>query len=213
MAQANVGARFWDGVARKYARDPIADMAGYQYTLDRTKSYLSEKDVVLELGAGTSSTALDLAPGVTRYLATDISPEMVRIGREKAGDTAPLEIEVGTSATMAARGETFDAVLAHNLVHLLPDLPNALADIAKLTRTGGVFIQKTACLASAPWFKRVFYRVMIAALSLMGKAPGVVHFLRGEELDVMVRAAGFEIVETSQDKGDVPRRYIVARKL
>ena len=43
-------------MARKYSRDAIKDMASYEYTLERTRSYLNATDRVLELGAGTSST-------------------------------------------------------------------------------------------------------------------------------------------------------------
>ncbi|MEM1100624.1 MAG: hypothetical protein AAGH73_03730, partial [Pseudomonadota bacterium] len=63
-------AEFWNRIAARYARDPISDMAGYKATLERTKHYLTPIAHVLELGAGTSSTALELAPRVARYHAT-----------------------------------------------------------------------------------------------------------------------------------------------
>jgi hypothetical protein len=40
-------AKFWNKVAPKYAKDPISDMAAYEYTLGRTKSYLHEDAGVL----------------------------------------------------------------------------------------------------------------------------------------------------------------------
>ncbi|MEM6276560.1 MAG: methyltransferase [Pseudomonadota bacterium] len=214
MSDTAQAARFWDRAAPKYAKDPIADMASYNYTLERTKSYLSAEDRVVELGAGTSSTALELAPMVANYLSTDVSSEMVRIGRDKAASSrvSSLQVEVATPASLASRGDQYDAVLALNLLHLLPDVPAALADVAKLTRAGGLFISKTGCLGSAPVFKRAFFSVMIAAMSLIGKAPGTVQYLRVEELDAQIEAAGFEIIESALDMGDVPRRYIVARK-
>ena len=36
-------ARFWDRAARKYARDPIKDMAGYERTVERTKELLAPR--------------------------------------------------------------------------------------------------------------------------------------------------------------------------
>ena len=56
--------KFWDGIAEKYAKRPISDMAAYEYTLGRTRSYLKPEDQVLELGCGTGSTALLLAGDV-----------------------------------------------------------------------------------------------------------------------------------------------------
>ena len=75
---------FWDKVAPKYAKRPIADMSAYDRTLARTATYLHESDRVLELGCGTGTTALRLADRVAAYTASDLSPGMIRIAREKA---------------------------------------------------------------------------------------------------------------------------------
>ena len=51
-------AKFWDKAAAKYAKSPIEDIEAYNYTIGRTRSYLSPTDRVLEVGCGTGSTAL-----------------------------------------------------------------------------------------------------------------------------------------------------------
>src|SRR5215217_1657238 len=56
--------RFWDNLAERYARQPIADEAAYQTKLDITRSYLHPDMAVLEFGCGTGSTALQHAPHV-----------------------------------------------------------------------------------------------------------------------------------------------------
>lgn len=43
-------AHFWDRTSRKYAMGAIADQAGYERTLDRTRALLGSGDTVLELG-------------------------------------------------------------------------------------------------------------------------------------------------------------------
>jgi 2-polyprenyl-3-methyl-5-hydroxy-6-metoxy-1,4-benzoquinol methylase len=131
-------ARFWDRAARKYAAAPIKDMAAYEYTLDRTRAYLKPTDRVLELGCGTGSTALLLAGGVAHYHGTDISPEMIRIARDKA-DRDAVETITFTAATaeegIAAAGPV-DAILALNLLHLLPDAERVIAAALHLCRPG-----------------------------------------------------------------------------
>ncbi len=47
------------------------------------RSLLSADHDVLEIGCGTGSTALRLAPYTRRLLATDVSPNMIAIAREK----------------------------------------------------------------------------------------------------------------------------------
>ncbi|MEL6913402.1 MAG: class I SAM-dependent methyltransferase [Pseudomonadota bacterium] len=206
-------AAFWDRIAEKYARDPISDMAGYLATLERTKSYLGPDMNVLEIGAGTSSTALALAPLVARYHATDISPEMVRIGRGRAAEAGTdLEISVAGPDDPALRSGSHDAVLAFNFVHLVADVERTLGHVREILRPGGLFISKTALLAETGPARHAMLRVALPVMKLFGKAPGHVQFLRGEGLLAAIRWAGFEIVEEAQDGAAFPRHYIVARK-
>ena len=88
VASAGSDERFWNRVARKYAALPIADVAGYERSLERTRSYLRPTDKVLEFGCGTGGTALKLAPSVASIVATDISGEMIAIATICASDVA-----------------------------------------------------------------------------------------------------------------------------
>lgn len=204
--------RFWDRVADKYAKDKIADPDAYEYTLSRTLSYLKPGDRVIEFGAGTASTALRLSPRVSTYLATDLSSEMVRIGREKlASDPVPgLSIEVGGFETPF--DGPYDAVLAFNLFHLCSDIPGKLAEVRTLLRPGGHFISKTPCLGDHPgWAKRTLIRAAVPLMQMVGKAPRPVTLLKIDALEAKVQEAGFEIVETGNYPASAPSRYIVAR--
>jgi ubiquinone/menaquinone biosynthesis C-methylase UbiE len=127
MTRNAAAARFWDRIARKYAADPIKDMDGYARTIDRTRLYLRGTDTVLELGCGTGTTALKLAPHVSRMLATDVSGEMIAIAREKAAAQAcgNAEFAVATPERMPWPDSSFDAVLAFNLWHLIADRTSA----------------------------------------------------------------------------------------
>lgn len=205
-------ARFWDRSAKKYASAPIKDIPAYEYTLDRTRSYLMPTDRVLELGCGTGSTGLLLAGAVAQYHGTDISPEMIRIARDKAAAEAVDNITF-TAATaqegMVAAGPV-DVVLALNLLHLLRDVEDLFDRIHAALPPGGHFISKTVCLAEPSiGVRRFAFRAMIPLMRLVRLAPFVRSF-RFDGLENSIEAAGFEVIETST--GPAMSRYIVARK-
>lgn len=201
-------AAFWDRIATKYAADPIKDTSAYEYTLTRTKSYLSLTDRVLELGCGTASTALLIAPGVCHITATDYSAAMISIGRKKVEEAGLMNIrleEASLEGGPLPRGP-FDVVLAFNLLHLLHDPEAAIGRVRGLLRPGGLFISKTACLQGP-------YRAMqpvVAIMRLFGKAPKV-SFFSTRWLEAAVQRQGFEILESGDFPKGPPRRYIVAR--
>lgn len=206
-------AQFWDKMAESYARSPIGDMDAYEYTLGRTRSYLSADDHVLELGCGTGSTALLLAPHVAQIDATDISQNMITIAQGKAKEAGIINADFKAADAISASDQRYDAVLAFNLLHLIEDVDATLASIAAQTKPGGLFISKTVCKPNGGLsFK---HRLMFLALPLMqmiGKAP-FVRFSEIADWDARVEAAGFKIIETGNHPIAPPSRYIVARKL
>lgn len=214
MAKSIDSAAFWTKAARKYAASPIRDMDGYLTTLERTKYYLNPTETVLEMGCGTGSTALLLAPYVNQITATDISPGMIEIAKEKQHQELVENIDFEVSDVVGHSLETgpYDVVLAHNLLHLLPDLDAALAHICKLTKPGGLFISKTVCAPERSGLKfALLNRLAIPLMQAFGKAPHV-EFTTANDLERKISAVGFTVVETVRQSGFLHSHYIVARK-
>lgn len=204
-------ARFWDRAARKYATDPIKDMRGYERTLDRISHLLDSSDTVLEIGCGTGTTALRLAPSVSRVIATDVSSEMIAIAREKATAQACQNVEFSVATVERAPGPdgAYDAVLAFNLLHLVADRPSALAHVHRLLKPGGLFVSKTPCLSEM----NSLIRLAVPVMRLVGKAP-YVSFFSATELEAEIADAGFSIIERGRHGSESKdaRIFIVARK-
>lgn len=198
-------AAFWDRIAPKYAKQPISNPDAYAETLRRVRAALQPSDVVMEIGAGTGSTAMTLAPEVARYIATDVSPGMMDIAAGKL-DEVPipgLEFRVGTATDIPFQSE-LDAVLAFNLLHLVEDIDGALAKIHASLKPGGLFISKTGCIGGA-----IHMRVIIGAMQLVGKAPWVGYYTRKALLQ-KYEAAGFEVLE--DEFLAKPALFVIARK-
>jgi len=205
--------KFWNKIARKYATSKISDMASYEYTLARTQSHLLQTDHVLELGCGTGSTALVLAPCVGAYLGTDLSDEMIAIAREKNAHDGVAHLRFDTFDLRAHQmDQQFDAILAFNLLHLVPDLNAALRRIDHMLKPGGVFISKTICYSS-DW-RGIALRAIMAVVPILrafGKAP-YAKITTIPDLHSRIDALGYKVLEQGNHPASPPRRYIVARK-
>jgi len=201
-------AQFWDKAAKKYAASKIADMGGYEETLARTRSYLHPDDHLLEIGCGTGSTALKLAPFVSRMTATDISSGMLEIAEEKRAKTNLDHLTfVQTEATQPIKGAPFDATCAFSILHLLDDLDAGLVHLHAHTKPGGMLITKTACLKDMNFALPYIIKVM----QWIGKAPHVGIFDH-TELEAAFERAGFEIVEAGYHGKTRSTRFIAARR-
>jgi ubiquinone/menaquinone biosynthesis C-methylase UbiE len=216
--------RFWDKTAPKYSQSPISDQAGYQNTLDKTLTLLKPDHAAVELGCGTGTTAVHLAPHVRSYLGTDISPGMIDVANEKLSTREAsvsdggkegipgLSFRVATAEELASATEKFDVVLGFNYLHLVRDMAGTLKSVNTLLASGGFFISKTPCIKDM-----TFGPVLLPVVSLaraVGLAPFVTGFTAGQ-LSKQIEAAGFEIVDTeyhASGKGDT-RPYIVAKKV
>lgn len=207
-------ARFWNRIARKYARDPIADMAGYDATLQRVLGLLSLEHSVLEIGCGTGTTALRLANSTRTLLATDVSTEMIAIAREKLGalptPMPQLRFEVADADAPVGDVAAYDAVLAFNLMHLVSDLDTALDAVVTVLRPGGRFISKTPCLGE---MNRMVPALLIPIMRAIGKAPSVLVF-DAAQLQSSFERHGLviEAVERHGSKRRDIRVFVVARK-
>lgn len=204
-------ARFWDRLARRYAAHPIADQAGYEATLARVASLLSPQDEVLEIGCGTGTTALRLAPGTGRYLATDLSEQMLGIARERQSAQPVPQLQFARAGAGQHAGEAgrFDAVLAFNVLHLVGDLEGALAGVARSLRPGGLLVSKTPCIAE---MNRLIPWLALPLMRAIGKAPEVLSF-DAPRLQAAIERQGFaiEAVERHGTRGKDFRVFIVAR--
>ena len=202
-------AKFWDNIAESYAAQPIKDVRAYERTMDRTRAYLSKEDRVLEVGCGTGTTAVLLAPCVAHITASDISERMLAIGRARAREAGADNVDFRCLALPNSQLETgaFGVVLAFNALHLVDQLADVLGNLHRALSPGGLLISKTVCMAE----QTRLWAIPLFILRMIGKAPRV-KLLGFSCLEDAIRGAGFEILET----GTYPEprsRFVVARKL
>jgi 2-polyprenyl-3-methyl-5-hydroxy-6-metoxy-1,4-benzoquinol methylase len=200
--------RFWNKFAARYAKSKIPDEASYRHKLDRTRSYLTPASEVFEFGCGTGTTALHHAPHVSRLRAIDYSTAMIAIAQEKAAAQGATNVDFAVG-TLEDEPDTprWDMVMAHSVLHLVPDRDAAIAKSFRMLKPGGHFVSSTICLSDGLWFMRPLLPVM----RLVGLAPAGVAFFTAEDLRAAVEAAGFEVVEDWRP-GKRKAVFLVARK-
>lgn len=199
--------RFWDKLADRYARQPIADEAAYQRKLQITREHLRPDMDVLEFGCGTGGTAIRHAPHVRHIKAIDFSEAMLGIARGKAAAAGVdnVDFERADITSFAAPDASFDVILGMSILHLLADKDAVIAKVFGLLKPGGVFISSTTCLGDTMGFFK--------AVAPLGKAVGLLPQLNvftTEELGRSLTEAGFTI-EQQWQPGKGKAVFIVAR--
>lgn len=200
--------RFWDRIAERYARRPVADEAAYEKKLAVTRTYLRPDMEMLEFGCGTGSTALRHAPHVKHIQATDISAKMLEIARAKAAaaEVGNVTFEQAALDDIQVPDDSLDAVMGHSILHLLDNRAEAVAKAYRMLKPGGVFISSTACIGDMSGL----FPPLLAAGRLLGLFPLVRIFTQRELLD-SITGAGF-VIDHQWRPGKGKAVFLVARK-
>jgi ubiquinone/menaquinone biosynthesis C-methylase UbiE len=203
-----VSPKFWDKIALRYSKRPIADEHSYQRKLEKSQTCFRPSTTVLEFGCGTGGTAIIHAPHVQHIRAIDISPRMIEIakGKAEAANVENVDFEVQTIEELEAADASFDAILGLSILHLVKDRNAVLQKVFRLLKPGGVFISSTVCMLDLA----SLIRYVVPIMQLFGQAPFVAYFTR-EELIESIKAAGFEI-DYDWRPGKKKAVFIVAKK-
>ncbi len=200
---------FWNKIAARFAQQPIADLEAYHAKLEATKACLKPDDVILDVGCGTGSLALELSTCVSAVHAIDLSREMIKIANQKAADrnTGNVTFHNTTIADASFESETFNAICAYSVLHLVDDRRAALNMNFDLLKPGGVLVSTTPCLGDS----RLPFRLLLPIMRFFGKAPAVQVF-GSQELNNNLLDAGFVEIIERKVSSDKTNAFLVAAK-
>jgi ubiquinone/menaquinone biosynthesis C-methylase UbiE len=200
--------RFWDRIAERYSKKPVADEAAYRNKLQVTREYFHPEMMVLEFGCGTGTTALIHAPYVRHIRAIDISSKMIEIARGKAEaeKIENVDFEQASIEDIIVPDQSLDAVLGHSILHLLANWEEVITKVHRVLKPNGIFVSSTACIADT----MKFFKFIAPAGRFLGLMP-LVSVFSTQELQHNLTNAGFEIgYQWQPGKGKAV--FIVARK-
>lgn len=198
-------ARFWNLIAKRYARAPIRDTESYEEKLRLTRERLRPESRVLELGCGTGTIALRHAPHAAHIRGFDFSSRMIDIARGRAAEAGVSNVEftVADVTSLEFEAGSWDMVMAHSVLHLLDDRDALLRRIHGWLKPGGTLVTNTPCLADGPGWLRYVAPVANA----LGLFPNV-KVLSADTIAEEIARAGFDIAHRWRPHADSKAGFI-----
>lgn len=203
--RAEPGRSFWEDAARRYDRSMWLLGGPMPEVCARVAEVLRGAERVLELASGTGLVTEAIAPVVGELLATDYADEMVARTRARVGAASGVRCERRDLYALGEPPASFDAVVAANVLHLLPELEAGLAAAREVLRPEGLLVVPTYLHDQGAWARATSW-----GLGMVG-FPGQRRF----DLDGLVAAvdaAGFEVVCAEVIPGLLPVGFVAARR-
>ena len=199
---------FWDWRARQYDKQAQEDEA-YTWAVERFAKYLEADDTVLDYACGAGVVTYKIAADVKEVHGIDTSAGMIDLAKERARarEVANVHFARKTIFDEGLRRESYDVILAFNILHLLQDARKAVQRVSELLKPGGLVVSVTPCLGEAG----VLLRTLLPLISKLG----ILSYLRTfriSEVKDLVGDGGFQILESEVLEGTIPSSFVVARK-
>jgi len=194
---------YWDRHARNYDRSMLFLGRLIPRMIELAGEAVRCCQRVLEVAAGTGLVTPTLARAATEVVATDYAAAMVDMleVRIRGEGLTNVRCEQADLYALHFESATFDAVVATNVLHLVPDLPGAIAALRRVLKPGGRLIVPTFCHdeTALSW-------VVSRGLAVTG-FPGHRRFTV-RSLRESLEAAGLRVVRAEALPGLIPIGYV-----
>ncbi|MER7556150.1 methyltransferase domain-containing protein [Nocardioides sp. NPDC126508] len=163
-------------------------------------AHLSPEQRLLDVGAGPGTITLDLAGRVAHVTATEIGKTELELSRRAAetGGVTNIDFRVEDVHALSIEDAAYDVVHAHQVLQHVADPVQALREMRRVTRPGGVVAVRDSDYAGFVWWPESaelteWLRLYHRAARANGGEPDA-----GRRLTSWARAAGFtDITATS----------------
>jgi ArsR family transcriptional regulator len=137
----------WDGLRKVFNDDALRA---------RAIAHLAPPDwTVCDVGTGTGILAKEVARLGLRVVAVDHSPRMLEAARESLAGEAITSVELrrGEAQALPLADAEVNAALAHMVLHYLPQPAEALREMARVVKPGGVVVVVDFVRHEAEWMR------------------------------------------------------------
>ena len=135
---------FWDKIAKFYDFFETVYNGKVYKNLGRTVAELIQPtDFVLECACGTGAISKAIAEKCQQLIATDASSRMLKVAKKKCRKFSNAEFTLADIMRLDYADNSFDKVVAGNVIHLLEEPHAALKELERVCRDGGQMIIPT----------------------------------------------------------------------
>ena len=136
---------FWSKFAKSYDVTEKLNGSVYREMCDLTTILTPFHSSVLECAGGTGELSFAAAKKADSVLCTDNSENMLNIARQKAEKQGVCNVDFARANIFHIEqpNESFDVVIAGNILHLLKKPENAVKELYRVTKTGGKILLPT----------------------------------------------------------------------
>jgi len=211
----NKSEEFWDGVSKNY--DKTEERFEYIHSRSRenTRKLLKESDTVLDYGCGAGTAACQFSSQVKEIHGMDISSKMIEIAKEKTAvsQAQNLSFEQSDIFDETYSNESYDVILAFNMLHTVPSPQDVIQRINELLKPEGLFISVTPCLRQKMSLLVNLQIQLVRVLCKFGVIPIPIRRITSFEVDGLLEAGGFQATESEEIYKGASSYFVAAKKL
>jgi 2-polyprenyl-3-methyl-5-hydroxy-6-metoxy-1,4-benzoquinol methylase len=209
----NKSEKFWDKQSNNFEKKSKKIDQTEIRTLENTKKYLNVGDTVLDYGCAIGTMAFELADHAKKIHGIDISSKMIDAARKKAAERNIENIDFAHATLFDERykKESFDVILAFNILHFLEDTQKVMKRINELLKPGGLIISVTPCLGEKKSFINSLIFLLVFLQTKLGMVPHM-RFFKISEFEDLITNGNFQIVETESLHSIAEQYFIAAKK-
>jgi 2-polyprenyl-3-methyl-5-hydroxy-6-metoxy-1,4-benzoquinol methylase len=206
---------FWDSSAGNYDKTEERFETIHRKSRENARRHLKGSDIVFDYGCGTGTTACELSNEVKQVQAIDISSKMIELakGKAEAANIQNVTFAQGDIFDDGYEGESFDAILAFNMLHTVLNPQNVMQRIHELLKPEGLVITVTPCLRDKLSFLVGMQIKLVQVLCSVGIIPIPIRRLKSTDLNDLIENGNFQITDSEQIYAGASSYFLVAKKI
>jgi ubiquinone/menaquinone biosynthesis C-methylase UbiE len=130
---------FWDKKASDYDNQLKKAKDLYLEVIDLIRQEINKSQILLDIGTGTGEIPIAISDKAGKIIATDFSPEMIKIANQKLEklNIDNLTFQVQDCYNLSFSDEMFDVIIVANLLHFLDRSEDFLRSLKRFLKKDG----------------------------------------------------------------------------